>query len=48
VVYISGIAFSMFLPWVGEGFYLLGAVMWMVPDRRIEKRVIPPSHGASS
>jgi hypothetical protein len=26
-------------PWISGGLYALVALMWLVPDRRIEKRV---------
>ncbi len=35
-LYLLGIAAPVLRPWVSQGLYLLGAVMWLVPDRRIE------------
>ena len=37
VVYIAGIAASLMNPWIGFGLYCLVALMWLIPDRRIEK-----------
>jgi uncharacterized membrane protein len=37
VLYAAGIGSSLFTPWVGLGFYLIVALTWLVPDRRIEK-----------
>ena len=39
VLYVLGIACSWFVPWVGGAFYLTVALIWLVPDRRIEKRI---------
>ena len=36
-LYAAGIAASFWQPWAGQSFYLLVALMWLVPDRRIEK-----------
>ncbi len=37
VLYIVGIALAFVLPWISIAIYALVAVMWLVPDRRIEK-----------
>jgi uncharacterized membrane protein len=39
VIYVVAIALSLFSAWVSVGLYVLVAVMWLVPDRRIEKTV---------
>ena len=36
VLYASGIAASLWKPWVAQVLYVAVAVMWLVPDRRIE------------
>ena len=36
VVYAAGIAAAPFVPWLGVGLYTLVALLWLVPDRRIE------------
>ncbi len=37
VLYIAGIALAFVSPWVSVALYVLVAVIWLVPDRRIEK-----------
>lgn len=41
VLYAAGILFSFFYHWASLAIYILVALMWLVPDRRIEK-VLPP------
>jgi uncharacterized membrane protein len=38
-LYLTGIAFAFVLPWVSYAIYVFVALMWLVPDPRIEKRV---------
>jgi uncharacterized membrane protein len=37
VLYAAGIALSLWQPWLGLAVYIMVAVMWFIPDRRIEK-----------
>lgn len=37
VFYILGFATSFFYPYIALGFYYLVALIWLIPDRRIEK-----------
>lgn len=37
--YLLGIGGSLFNPWIGGLFYVLVAGIWLIPDRRIEKRL---------
>ena len=39
VLYIVGIASAFLSPWVANGFYVLVALMWLIPDRRIEQAI---------
>jgi uncharacterized membrane protein len=39
LLYLTGIALAFVLPWVSYAIYVFVALMWLVPDRRIEKRV---------
>jgi uncharacterized membrane protein len=39
VFYACGVAASFFLPWLGGCVYLVVALMWLIPDRRIERVV---------
>lgn len=37
VLYLLGIVLAFFLPAVSEGLYVLVALIWLIPDRRIER-----------
>jgi uncharacterized membrane protein len=37
-LYIAGITLSFVTPWIGVALYTSVALIWVVPDRRIEKR----------
>ena len=39
VIYAIGIGLSFINPWLGLAMYALVAVMWFIPDKRIEKRI---------
>ena len=39
VFYILGIALSFVSPWIGMAIYVAVAVMWLIPDRRIERKI---------
>jgi len=39
VFYIAGIAVAGFYPWISAMLYVAAALMWLVPDRRIEKKI---------
>jgi uncharacterized membrane protein len=39
VLYGVGIGLSFVRPWLGIALYMLVAVMWFIPDRRIERQV---------
>lgn len=39
VLYLSGIALSFVHPWVGFAVYAAAAVIWLIPDTRIESRL---------
>lgn len=39
VFYIAGIALAFVSPWLSLAMYILVAVIWLVPDRRIEKAI---------
>jgi len=40
--YIIGIVSTQFVPWVAEAAYVLVALLWLVPDRRIEHALQKP------
>ncbi len=37
VLYVAGIALAFFNTWFAIALYVLVAIMWLIPDRRIEK-----------
>ena len=37
VIYVAAIPLTFVSPWVASALYVLVAVMWLIPDRRIEK-----------
>ena len=39
VVYVVAIPLAFVRPWMACGFYILVTVMWLVPDRRIERQI---------
>jgi uncharacterized membrane protein len=41
-LYLAGIAVSFLDSMAGFGFYVLVAMIWFVPDRRIERKVAQP------
>jgi uncharacterized membrane protein len=41
VIYLAAIPFAFVSSWIAFGMYVLVAVMWLVPDRRIEKMLHP-------
>lgn len=38
-LYVAGIGLSLLQPWLGFAVYIVVAVIWLIPDRRIEDRV---------
>jgi uncharacterized membrane protein len=38
-LYVSGIALAFVRPWMAIAVYIAVALMWLVPDRRIEERI---------
>ena len=42
LIYVGGIGLSFVHPWWGFGVYVLGAVMWFVPDKRFEEKAETP------
>jgi hypothetical protein len=39
VFYLAGISSAFWKPWIAPIFYGLVALLWIVPDRRIEARI---------
>ena len=40
VLYAIGIMTALFAPWIAGGLYALVALMWVVPDRRVERAIL--------
>jgi uncharacterized membrane protein len=36
VLYIAGIVSTAWLPWIAQAMYVFVALIWIVPDKRIE------------
>ncbi len=45
LLYTIGIIFSFFYQWVGLGLYAVVALIWFIPDRRIEKTFLHEETG---
>ena len=43
LLYCVGIGLSFVDRWLGLALYVLVAVIWFIPDRRVERMVVPPS-----
>ena len=39
VLYLAAIGLAFVLPWISHAIYVLVALMWLVPDRRIENAI---------
>jgi uncharacterized membrane protein len=42
VIYLVAIPLAFVRPWLAGALYVMVAIMWLVPDRRIEKRMVHP------
>ena len=40
LIYLIGIVLAFVRPWLACAIYVLVAVIWLIPDRRIERRII--------
>jgi len=40
-IYAVGIALAFVNAWLGFGLYILVAIIWFIPDRRIERNLVP-------
>lgn len=39
VLYIAGIALAFVDPWLSDAIFVFAALVWLIPDRRIEATV---------
>jgi hypothetical protein len=37
---------AFFAPWIAGGLYVLVALIWVIPDRRIERAILKPGGAA--
>lgn len=47
LIYVTALMIAMFNSWISFGLYIVVAVMWFLPDRRIEKKLVhddSPAH----
>lgn len=47
VFYLAGVASTFWAPWVALAFYVAVALLWLVPDRRIEEELAHPPRGGA-
>jgi uncharacterized membrane protein len=40
LIYLIAIPLAFFQPWLSYAFYVMVAIIWLVPDRRIEKKLV--------
>lgn len=40
VLYVAGIASAFIEPWIGQAFFVVVALLWLVPDPRIERALV--------
>jgi uncharacterized membrane protein len=43
VIYVAGVLGTLWAPWLGVAIYAVVALMWLVPDRRVERYI--DAHG---
>ncbi len=39
ITYLAGMAVAHWYPWIGNALYACMAILWVVPDRRIERTI---------
>jgi uncharacterized membrane protein len=44
LVYLAAIVSTFLVPWVAQALYVLAALVWLVPDRRIERAMAMREH----
>jgi uncharacterized membrane protein len=45
IIYTGAVIVAYISPWAGFGLYVVVAIMWFIPDRRIEKKVSDENRG---
>ncbi len=44
LLYIIGIAATFWNPWISQAIYVIAALIWLIPDPRLEKAMSGESH----
>jgi uncharacterized membrane protein len=39
VFYLAAIPLAFLSPWIASGLYVFGALLWLIPDPRIERKL---------
>jgi uncharacterized membrane protein len=42
IIYVVGIVTAFWAQWLSSALYIFAALLWLVPDRRIERALINP------
>jgi uncharacterized membrane protein len=45
VLYLTAIPFAFVSPWISDGLFIFVALIWLVPDRRIERMLAKKENG---
>jgi len=48
LLYLIAIGAAFYAPWIAQAIYVVVALMWLVPDRRIERALARKHHHAES
>jgi uncharacterized membrane protein len=43
-IYAVAMILTFYCPWIGLGLYWVVAVIWFIPDKRIERKINPPTN----
>jgi uncharacterized membrane protein len=46
VMYLTGIALTFVAPWLGVAVFVVAALVWLVPDRRVERYLLAESESS--
>jgi uncharacterized membrane protein len=44
LLYVAGIASTLWWQWFAQAMYVLAALLWLIPDRRIERELEHDAH----
>jgi uncharacterized membrane protein len=46
VIYLAAMPLAFVSPWIASGLYAFAALLWLIPDRRIERALERSEAGA--